>query len=375
MQVKIKGRVCNYEPNYTPNSAEWKWQAGPAFRLDTISGVEVFIKRFKSTPPGEPLLQNLMSNHSPFLPEVYDYVHTTENNQTIRYLFTEALKGDLLDNLLKKGGVPDALLLCADLLSALESIHSAGFWMSDLCEKNVFVSGGRFFLIDLDSCEPLIVRPTPILNEPGYVPGQEFAALAMEFYRMVLGVAAPRFEDFDGQTLNYLQTALLCAKVYFYAVEKEKNASFSYRDKTLRDTLHLRTDAHTPYARSLFTVAQKAKITPDAVKTLVRELKAPKPTPKPEPIAQPTPKPTPKPEPVAQPVPKPKPEPVAQPAPKPEPVAQPVPSSIPTPAPLSEAPQEQLTSQTANKRSLHSLLFFISFLSITFGVQYIYRVY
>jgi len=68
------------------------------------------------------------------------------------YYFTDLLDGNVLA---EKSYQVNREKLINNLFVALYNISTLGFWYSDLCLKNIFITAtGDYYLIDIDSCFP-----------------------------------------------------------------------------------------------------------------------------------------------------------------------------------------------------------------------------
>jgi hypothetical protein len=134
-----------------PEKFFWKYQSMmmTEFAEFRINGHHYFVKRQPKPFSGQQLLVQAISNyqikHCPRVAAI-----AKDNGHY--YYFTEFLNGDVLA---EKSYLVGGEKLINNLFAALYSINKLGFWYSDLCLKNIFMTTtGNYYLIDIDSCFP-----------------------------------------------------------------------------------------------------------------------------------------------------------------------------------------------------------------------------
>jgi hypothetical protein len=262
MRLTIKEKKYSYNPDFQTNPKEWKQQAGAFFRFRVLIGErECFVKRFIFQPSGWDLVQQLVGETQPYLPEIYAATSEIEAGKLVFYLVTEFLEGDILSDLLTHRKVDMLASMASDIIQSLQILHLKGFWFADFCEKNLFWASQtrRFVLIDLDSCEPLQSLPSFVPNTPGYVPGQEFAVLAIKFFINVVGDTQMQFNTLNGKLLNFAQLLFLSAKVASFCEKLRQQPQQAYAPMVKENTLAFFQNKYADNPKFLVAVFQKLK--------------------------------------------------------------------------------------------------------------------
>lgn len=271
MRVHIDNQQYNYVSDYSPANKNWKIQAGAAFRYPVRIGTkDCFVKRFTSPPPGLGLLFTLKGSQTNCLPTIYDVVEVSEHHQSVTYLFMELIDGDILDEIITRRQAFHSRKLTTGLLECLQIIHNNGYWFSDFCEKNIFFDKNiqRYTLIDLDSCEPIQHLPSPIPNTPGYIPGQEFAAAVVNFYKDILKQPNFSFSSLSGTQLNTLQLIPLVAKLELFVKAVNTQPNFIYKASNFPKLQEYIASKQPVYSRAVFNKVHQKQHTAEMIATL-----------------------------------------------------------------------------------------------------------
>ena len=217
MKVSINGSQHHYNPNYNaqnPNANGWSKQNNDAFKIESIGGVKVFIKRFQKAEdkiPGYHFLISIKNKRINALPMIYDLVETQDKNipnTPVFYLFQECIEGKTFEERLMNGNFSfSPYTLMDQLYDAFRSIHDHGYWFTDFVEKNIFHSNdGNFYLIDLDSVAPLTILPNsddPFLTR---ISKNYKIVVSNYFYKEKLNYDWNFIKDnLKGNTINYLE--------------------------------------------------------------------------------------------------------------------------------------------------------------------------
>ncbi|MCC6462429.1 MAG: serine/threonine protein kinase [Saprospiraceae bacterium] len=211
IDVCIKGVTHAWDPNFGPQNPAWQ-RKNDWFCSAVIGGTPVLAKRFSGAPPSAwDLLLDLQRQPLPHCPLVYDCVGHTEQEQPVYYVLYEKLQGQTLDLLVDPPAAskPEPRTLFRQMQQVLVGLAERGYWMTDLNEQNIWVSKNRkkLYLIDLDSCAPVSVRPSHDPAAPGglQAKAQEYAIPVFEFSAAYLDRSLYDFTPIDGPTLNQLQ--------------------------------------------------------------------------------------------------------------------------------------------------------------------------
>jgi hypothetical protein len=147
MDVILDGTKLSFEPQ----KYSWKYQSTVTteFTACRINSRDYFVKRQPKPFSGQQLLVKAISNSQiKHCPRV---VSLAKNNGHY-YFFTDFLKGDILA---ARSYLVNNEKLINNLFVAIYNINKLGFWYSDLCLKNIFMTtSGDYYLIDIDSCFP-----------------------------------------------------------------------------------------------------------------------------------------------------------------------------------------------------------------------------
>lgn len=147
MKIIIDGSKYSFKPE----KLKWQFQSScdTEFSFCRIKNYQCFVKRQPQPFSGWHLIvKSISRDQLRQCPRVLS-IAKDDNHY---YYFTELLKGDLLEN---NGHRVNGKKLINSLFLALYNINQHGFWYSDLCSKNIFVtSKGDYFLIDIDSAFP-----------------------------------------------------------------------------------------------------------------------------------------------------------------------------------------------------------------------------
>jgi len=137
--------------SFNPQHYCWKHQSAVTTEFTTcrFNNRDYFIKRQPKPFSGQQLLVKAINNsqirHCPRV------VSLAKNNGHY-YLFTDLLQGDILAG---RSCPINGKKLIDTLFVALYKINQLGFWYSDLCLKNIFMTTtGNYYLIDIDSSFP-----------------------------------------------------------------------------------------------------------------------------------------------------------------------------------------------------------------------------
>ena len=259
MKLTINGRTYDYTSDYSlSNHQKWKVKLQDAYAFEQIGGVKCFVKRFANKPNAWDLLLQIKGKEALNMPNVYDAVIVSENNNTTYYLFTECFTGRTLKEQILANKSFDIKKILPDVLDSLLFIHEQNFWFSDLNEENIFcLDNGRYFLIDVDSAWHQSIRPNSDNTKEGGMPGasQEFANIALEFYREIQGKNSFLYHDIEGKNLNYLQLLGLLAKLDYYNDHRHTNINFKYAKKNFKALHHHLLHKNETYCKNVFTRA------------------------------------------------------------------------------------------------------------------------
>lgn len=138
---------------FFPEKYNWKHQNNPQSQFITcrIDKHNCFVKRQPSRFSGWSLIVKAISYfHISTWPKVLSVARDDEHF----YYVSEMLKGDVVDrNQHRING--NGKNMIASLFVAIYNINRLGFWFSDFCLKNIFLTHkGAFYLIDIDSSFP-----------------------------------------------------------------------------------------------------------------------------------------------------------------------------------------------------------------------------
>lgn len=278
MNITINSITYEYEPNFEPS--EWKMQAGAYFKFPvTIGRSACFVKRFQYKPCGWGLVQKLIGETHEYLPRVYAAQEVVESNKIVYYFVTEFLEGSILSDMLPKRNLLGVKNLPKHILKSLQVIHNKGYWFADFCEKNIYWASksSRYVLIDLDSCEPLNVKPSHQPNTEGYIPGQEFANWTISFFRDILDYDNVEFSTLNGRLLNFCQLVFLASKIGLFRLKLSENPMYAYPQITsTREQIHYflyqKDDDKQSYIENIFKHIYEGNVNIELIETLCRSI-------------------------------------------------------------------------------------------------------
>ena len=151
--------------NFNLNVA-WKFQNRPAeFCFFSHGNAEYFVKRQNTIFSGWGLITKAISEKKLLnVPRIVSIA----KHQEYYYFFSEKLNGTTLDEYLEKlkkislmmkiitrPANLDSKRLAYSVFASIKSINDSGYWYSDLCTKNIFITNKKEFkLIDIDSAFP-----------------------------------------------------------------------------------------------------------------------------------------------------------------------------------------------------------------------------
>lgn len=137
--------------SFDPQNYNWKHQSTVTtqFTMCRIKNRDYFVKRQPKPFSGQQLLAKAIGNSQiKHCPRVVSLAKSNGHY----YFFTDFLKGDILA---AKSYQVNGEKLINTLFVAFYNINTLGFWYSDLCLKNIFMTTtGDYYLIDIDSCFP-----------------------------------------------------------------------------------------------------------------------------------------------------------------------------------------------------------------------------
>lgn len=254
MKVVIKERECSYESDFPKG---WKFISGDEFKYPVnINGHLCFIKRFKSRRPenisGWPLMSTLKGRNVQGFPRIYDIVNAHENNKSVNYVFYEYLDGETLDKLIEARKEVDLQLLSDGIFQSFETLKENGYWFIDFCEKNIFCTDTKYFLVDIDS--------TTRISEPpdnGLDGSKDYWILVFDFYRKVLS-EKPELSSVNGINFNYLQLIFLLLRLKLFYEQNYRD----YNAHELFEKLPGYLNSLSPEYQDFFYKAIKDKDTP-----------------------------------------------------------------------------------------------------------------
>ncbi|MBV4360549.1 IPT/TIG domain-containing protein [Pinibacter aurantiacus] len=254
MKVVIKERECSYESDFPKG---WKFISGDEFKYPvTINGHLCFIKRFKSKRPenisGWQLMTTLKGLNVQGFPRIYDIVNAQENGRNVNYVFYEYLDGETLDKLIEARKEIDLQLLSDGIFQSFETLKEHGYWFIDFCEKNIFCTDTKYFLVDIDSTQEI---SEPLDN--GAFGNKDYWILVFDFYRKILGEKL-QLSSINGINFNYLQLVFLLLRLKLFYGENYRE----YNAHELFDKLPASLNDLSPAYRDFFYKALNDKDTP-----------------------------------------------------------------------------------------------------------------
>ncbi|MBE7169593.1 MAG: hypothetical protein INR73_03340 [Williamsia sp.] len=246
MKVIINEREYEWVSDYPEG---WMFNSRHYFKCPVVIGRNpCFVKRFemdgRQRVAGWNLLMKLKYKNEPHLPRTFDIVQTEENRREVYYLFHEYVNGSTLKAIIKDSRPVDLTALTDGLFNALSSVHRNDAWFPDFCEKNIFADrNGKWFLIDLDSCQPASTRPSNDMDV-----NMVYWALVYKFYKEIMGVEDLKVADVPGRALNYLQLVFLVLHLKVFSLRPSQE----YMSDQAFDELPSLLDALDPRFRQLF---------------------------------------------------------------------------------------------------------------------------
>ena len=273
MNVQIKGKVRLFDNDFSHQNPKWKKKLEDFYSFQNIEGTVCFVKRSESQPAAWDLIEKLKGKELQFLPNVYDTSTTKEFGKTVYYYFTETLVGKTIAEAIKEKEEIDLLSVIDNVSDALVKLHKLGFWFGDLNEENIFkTNNSAYYLIDLDSCWAINIKPSPVMNSEGYVPNktQDFTIPVIHYFKEYLQKNNYGFSSTRGDQLNYLQLIFLIVKLKYYYEKKSLDPSFSYIGKSFIDVeFHEILNSINPnFANGLFTTAYQNNVNVKSVISL-----------------------------------------------------------------------------------------------------------
>lgn len=175
MDFILRDGTTQHRLSLEPSAVKWFKQNPPAeYALVEIRGIRAFVKRQSAPFPGWGLLVSAISDQQI---KCTARVLSICRDESFFYYFSEHLIGYTLEQQ-RNNDKPNIspLVTTLQVCDALEDINRRGFWFTDLCAKNIFVSKDGYRLIDLDSSLPLSVH-----IRPGMQVSYEHKALLSEF--------------------------------------------------------------------------------------------------------------------------------------------------------------------------------------------------
>jgi hypothetical protein len=190
IQIKIKGKTKKFDPEHQ----EWMHQSHPLtqFTLCKVGRHKCFVKRQPKPFSGWNLLSQCLQKQQ--IRNTPDILSLSQVNGH-HYYFAQQLRGDILEK--KRGNINPAKLIKA-VFTATYVINHYGYWYSDLCTKNIFVTDrGEYYLIDIDSARP---HNQPFHNRMGV--SYEYAALLPYFAKQTRASQCSLVKGHNGQSMN-----------------------------------------------------------------------------------------------------------------------------------------------------------------------------
>jgi hypothetical protein len=135
---------------FLPEEHRWLHQSYIAtqFTMFRVDDHLCFVKRQPQVFSGWNLLGQMMDKQIKYCPATWALNRVNGHY----YYFAEGLGGDVLET--RRSGL-DVQRLVHNVFVACYVINRYGYWFSDLCRKNVFVTDSNdYFLIDVDSSLP-----------------------------------------------------------------------------------------------------------------------------------------------------------------------------------------------------------------------------
>ncbi|AEK23379.1 hypothetical protein ACILD7_03380 [Capnocytophaga canimorsus] len=225
MWVNIDNKRFEFHSDYdsfNKSNNSWRKQNVDAYKFQKFGATNVFIKRMESPSKyisGFGFLQKVKGKKFHSLPMIYDLVETRENNQTVYYLFQEAISGQTLEEVMKyKIFKLNIQRFLRDIYGGLEVIWKQGYWFSDFVEKNIFIgNNGGYYLIDLDSVVSLDILPMEDHHFLGTINRNYKNAIASLWYKDTFGYPFPIVkEHLKGDTINALELFIFMGQLRYF---------------------------------------------------------------------------------------------------------------------------------------------------------------
>ena len=206
--------------DFKPDTKSWVRQNPPSeFFIWQIDNASYFIKRQLSKFSGWGLLVEAISqNQIRNAPKITSIA----NHQNRFYYVTEFFIGDTLEKYIKKNKITtqQQRALVDSVSQAVMDINKRGYWYSDLCKKNIFLTeSGEFKLIDLDSC---FCHSTPFHNS-GKV-STEYQGLLSYFAKNHRKISSFNIYSVPPQCINQselIALAIDCKNKFLMGIEKK----------------------------------------------------------------------------------------------------------------------------------------------------------
>jgi hypothetical protein len=213
MEIKVNDKIYEYLSDYPDG---WRFAKGDYFKFPVAIGpANCFIKRFEKRSEnivGWNLLQNLIGESEHSLSKVYDVASVIENNKIVHYIFFEFVSGQTLYDCVLEKAELDLERFTEDLFSGVQILQKKAHWFPDFCEKNIFCSQDKhFLLIDLDSAQPISDLP-----DNDMWGSKEYWALVFNFCRSILNYKGFLPSQFNGTSLNYLNIIFLVLRLRIF---------------------------------------------------------------------------------------------------------------------------------------------------------------
>lgn len=272
--ITIQGKNIQFEPN----AINWL-QKRDFFAIENLGGIKCFMKKYSKKPSAWDLVVSLIGRSGTNMPMIYDAVYDMSDDHY--YVFFEYLKGVTLKEYILNGDVPDPLTVFNHISLALNTIHSNNYWFSDFNEENIFVTAGllkRFILIDIDSCWEQSIRPNPVSDQEGGIPGaaQSIGKHILNYYEKYIyslhGMVT--YKNIPGVNLNYLQLLILCIKLNIFRSKRAVDLTFRYIDaKNFNDIHDVIYKCDKKFSMGVFILAKDEKRNINIpVKTLINRI-------------------------------------------------------------------------------------------------------
>lgn len=195
MKIVLNHKVSEFKPDVVP----WKYQSNPAtqFGIARLQGCKCFVKRQPQPFSGWGLLiRGYEGDHLPFVPKV---VGLGKSDRF--YYFSQFQDGAVLED---QPNGSDACQVVVRMFEAVNSINKHGFWFSDLCKKNIYLSGGHSYLIDIDSSIPHRLAYTTGMNV-----SYDYTMLMVRYASEIFPGHFRLKDGFSGECVNLAQLVAL----------------------------------------------------------------------------------------------------------------------------------------------------------------------